>query len=166
VTAKVTRKAHSRVIAALAFATLFVLCLGLPRLLVVCRHGPDASLELAHFSVDHRAGGCCQGHGPGHGRPHRTDHGREARLPEREPGGAPAAAPGDSCEHSSLAIELNEPPRPHRPGIPDAPPAVASLPPVPPSAPQSRDADRLPPSTGPPRTDARTALLASTVLLI
>lgn len=132
---------HTAVLAAL------VLLLGLPRLFVLCTHADgDASLEFAH------AGGHCEHE--------HTVHG----------GGTPAAphedgdvAPGCSCEHDSLAIDLAPAPRPDTQA--DSLPAIGEALPRERPAPALRTPPHHPPATGPPRTDQRVALRASSQLL-
>ena len=123
-----------------------VLGLGMSRLLVLCtHHDGQASLEWTHAE-----GTCC--HHDGHDG-------------DRAPGGDPAIAPGAGCEHDSLAFDVMPTPKPDTGGEVPAPPAFAlvlfTLPPPP-----SPDALPHPPATGPPRTDRRTELRATSLLLL
>ena len=71
----------------------------------------------------------------------------------------------DGCEHVALGVELDLPP--HGAGLDDVPPqAFAAM--VLPVAMLGADTAPVPhpPATGPPRTDARVALRATTLLLL
>lgn len=129
----------------LALLATLVMAFGLPRLFVLCtHHGGEATLEW-----EHPAGSCCH-HGDA-GAPHDD--------------GDPAVLPGGGCEHESLAIGLAPPPRNADRGEVPAPACVgiapvAFEPPVWPAEPPH------PPATGPPRIDRRTALRATSLLLL
>lgn len=131
----------------LAWAALLVLTLGLPRLFVICV-GPHGG---AHVEVVHASGACCA-------------HDAERR--------APADVDGDAIDDdhrgcTDVALGLGTAPLPKAVSVDleqqsyamvfgfdvtdDRPDTTAGL---------------RPPSTGPPRPDRRTLLLASTVLLL
>lgn len=132
-----------------ATAALLVLALGLPRLLVLCQHaGGAASLTFVHA-----ADSCC----------HEHEHAQKAV--DRDHAG-PCAHPHDRCEHTHLAVEMAPAPRPD---------AEAGFDPLPPCAYLTMPSGTLPPprappphaaATGPPRVDRRTALRATTLLLV
>lgn len=141
------------------WAVLVMLCLGLPRFLVVCT-GPHChgSIEFVHAS-----GSCCQDH-----------HEVEVDCGEHDHGGddggdcgeGDAAEPG-RCGCTDIAFAIDEGPLPERVTFEfgDAP-VVAVLDEWPTYSPTEKHAAVLPPATGPPRTDQRTELLATTLLLI
>ena len=134
------------VIRAVAAAAALVLAMGLPRLLVLCRHGGESSLEFTHPH-----GACCQHGGP---------------AGDREPDRSPSTGPLEECEHTSLAVELAPTPRPDRAAPTDLPPLVGWLPPGLPRAALPQGCFVHPPSTGPPRRDRVTALHRTSLLLI
>ncbi|MBX3464540.1 MAG: DUF169 domain-containing protein [Planctomycetes bacterium] len=134
---------------AVTATALLVLAFGLPRVLVLCtEHDGSASLAFAHAP-----GSCC--------------HDATAFVVAAgEPGiGMPCAGAHEACEHSELAVELAPAPRPHAHGA-ETPPPAGSAPPALPEAPARHAAPTRPPATGPPRPDARTALRATTLLLV
>ena len=133
----------------LALVALLVLGLGLPRLFVICIHADGVGrVELMHAAgaccaeePQHAVSGCCADHA-----------------------GDKVAPPSRGCEHVHFAVELAPPPsgQDHH----DEPPPVFGWTeecattrswgtPVP-----------HPPATGPPRTDQRTLLRATTLLLL
>ena len=128
-----------------ATAWLALLVLGFPGSLVVCR-GPhcDRKIEVAHS-----ADSCC-----------------ESDAQHRAPGDTgETASEGHGCDDTVLGLLTG--PLPERVSVdPDDRPAPQS------TAAGSAESFRrdgsalLPPTTGPPRTDRRAALLASTVLLL
>lgn len=146
---------------------LVVLGLGLPRWLVVCS-GPHChgSVELAHAR-----GGCCSGrhelrpvqacceHGHGAGGACATGL---AGLDS----GRPSLADGcGSCEDVPLAFVEGPLPERQSHDLGDAVALVGIV--VVCTAPMQTGSVVVgPPATGPPRTDPRTALRATTVLLI
>jgi hypothetical protein len=146
---------------ALVWAVLCVLCLGLHRTFVVC-NGPhcDARVEIAHGR------GGCDGHDEAHGG-EALAHESAAGARDRDAGGERCEPDPHHCACSDRALALDEGPLPKSVQIhlgSDAPAATTGAEgafPPPPDVP-----DRKPPSTEPPRPDARTALRASTVLLL
>lgn len=141
------------------WAVLFVICLGLPRFLVVCT-GPHC-----HGSVEfvHASGSCCQDL---HAvevdcGPHEHDHGDEGDCGDRE------SAEPSRCGCTDVAFSIAEGPLPERITFEfhDCP-AVDVVDSWLAYTPSAQPATVLPPSTGPPRTDQRTELLATTLLLI
>jgi len=141
------------------WSVLFVICLGLPRLLVVCT-GPHC-----HGSVEfvHASGSCCQDpHAVEVGcGPHEHEHGDEGEC------GDPESAEPSGCGCTDVAFSLGEGPLPERITFefhesPAADVADSWLA----YTPTAQPATVLPPATGPPRTDQRTELLATTLLLI
>lgn len=132
----------------MTWGVLLVLALGLPRLLVVCT-GPhrDSRIEFVHQN------GTC-------GHDHEGED--DAAVGDR---GVVAREGHDGCV--DLALDIDTGPLPQRvvfdPPSPSCLPAAASL--VPESLPPLAAAVR-PPTTGPPRTDQGTELLASTRLLL
>jgi hypothetical protein len=76
---------------------------------------------------------------------------------------APDACGG--CVHVALGVELAPPPEPVEPPAALPAPAPLALPPAP-LADATARAPVHPPATGPPRCDARTALRATTLLLL
>lgn len=156
-----TQQVHGRVGQILVLLSLLVLCLGLPRLLVVCS-GPHChgSIEFVHAS-----GSCCQEH-------HEVEVGCGAHEHAQGDDDDGDYGEGDAAEPSrsgctDVALSIAEGPLPERITFEllDAPATdlVDSWLVDPPSA---QPATVLPPPTGPPRTDQRTELLATTVLLI
>lgn len=127
-----------------------VLALGLPRMLVRCRHGDHSHLTMA------LAADCCEHQGQG----------------ERSPGeGSPGERDGDTpqltepgCQHSGLGIDMAPPPRLAALTTIAAPPRGLASPWTPAGAQPPRRA--LPPATGPPRPDPRTERQATTRLLL
>ena len=141
------------------WAVLFVICLGLPRFLVVC-NGPHC-----HGSVEfvHASGSCCKDHHELRSScgTHDHDHGDEGDCGEGE-----SAEPGrHNC--TDVAFSIAEGPLPERitfefhdgPAVDVVDSWIAY-------SPSAQPAPVLPPATGPPRTDQRTELLATTLLLI
>lgn len=141
------------------WAVLLVICLGLPRFLVVC-NGPHC-----HGSVEfvHASGSCCNDHHELRSScgTHDDDHGDEGDCGEGE-----SAEPGrHNC--TDVAFSIAEGPLPERitfefhdgPAVDVVDSWIAYSPSVQP-------APVVPPATGPPRTDQRTELLATTLLLI
>lgn len=126
---------------------MLVLLSGLPRLLVHCLHlDGGSSIEFLHDD-----GICCLPPGA-------------AELPAL-PGDEPSLGAHYDCEHSSLAIDHGNPPRPVLPATPGA--TAWLLPQFGPATPtDADDRGRRPPQTGPPRPDHRTALRHSTLLLL
>lgn len=156
---------------ALALVALVVLCLGLGRALVVCTKpccGGHVKLTRAceaqstasamaksaeAKSAEDRVEGCacCAAH---------RDRGEREGEGERHGGGDCG-----SCVHVALGVELGLPPAPIDVPADGAVFDWLDLPALAPRLVVSRIAAH-PPSTGPPRCDRRTALLASTVLRI
>jgi len=142
-------------------AVLLMLCLGLPRFLVVCS-GPHChgSIEFVHAS-----GSCCQDHhevevGCGaHEHAHGEDNGGDC-------GDGETAEPS-RCGCTDVAFSIAEGPLPERITFEfhDAP-AVDVVDSWLAYTPSAQPDTVLPPATGPPRTDQRTELLATTLLLI
>ena len=143
------------------WAILVVLCLGLPRFLVVC-NGPHChgSIEFVHVS-----GSCCQDHHEvevgcrDHAHDH-DDHDGDGR------GEGDRAQPGrGGCTDIAFAIEEGPVPERYKVDFHDGAlvDVVAAWLAFTPSV---RVATVRPPATGPPRTDRRTDLLATTLLLI
>jgi hypothetical protein len=135
-----------------AFVTaLAVLCLGLPRMLVVCT-GPhcDARVQFAHAQ-----GGCCD-----------HDHEDAASAdPDGDGPEGPCCEDHGHCVDQALGIGVG--PLPERVGVDREPPPRAQVATTaPPPGPEVEGTVMRPPTTGPPRPDPRTALLASTVLLL
>jgi hypothetical protein len=135
---------RTSLIRTLAAAAALVLAMGLPRLLVLCEHGGEASLE---FAV---AGGCCH----------------EDGAPGRTPFEGPAAGATECCDHASLAVEMAPTPRPGPGAERDVPPLFGEISPDPNHPPPARQVPPHPPSTGPPREDRRTLLRATSLLLL
>lgn len=130
-----------------ATLALLVLVLGLPRLLVLCEH------ECGHVSLTfaHGPGACC--HEPA---PAAADDGHAG----------PRTRPDDGCDHTELAVDLAPAPRPATKAVPDTAPTCCLPPAATPSLPALRAPPRRPDPTGPPRTDRRSALRATTLLLV
>jgi hypothetical protein len=143
------------------WAVLFVLCLGLPRFLVVCT-GPhcQGSVEFVHAP-----GSCCQDH---HEVPDGCS-GHEHGDNDADGGdcGEGESAEPSRCGCTDVAFVIDEGPLPERITFEfsDAP-VVAVIDSWPDYRPTEHLAAALPPATGPPRTDQRTELLATTLLLI
>lgn len=136
-----------------AVLALLVLSLGLPRLLVLCSHA-DGSSSL---TFAHPAGSCCHDHTL---VPATVDAAHAGT-----PGGGTQAEPHDHCNHSELGIELMPAPRPatYAPPVPTLVGDFVAVG-VPPASPRAHPSP--PPATGPPRIDRRTALRATTLLLV
>ncbi len=143
------------------WAVLLMLCLGLPRFLVVCT-GPHChgSIEFVHAS-----GSCCQDHHEvevgcaAHEHAHGEDDGGDC-------GDGETAEPS-RCGCTDVAFSIAEGPLPERITFEfhDAP-AVDVVDSWLAYTPNAQPDSVLPPATGPPRTDQRTELLATTLLLI
>jgi hypothetical protein len=136
-----------------AVLALLVLAFGLPRLLVLCSHDDGCS----SLTFAHAPGACCHDHSIAAATPRAdTGSGHDAAL----------AVPHDHCDHSQLAVELAPAPRPDGDAAPGPAPACGlvaiELPPIWPVRAQPPQ----PPATGPPRVDRRTALRATTLLLL
>lgn len=137
----------------LAWAVLLVLSLGLPRLLVVCT-GPqcDSQIEFVHASS-----GCC-------GHDHDSVEVDDGEVPAEDGGEAIRDGHGDCVD---VALEIGMGPLPQRVALDTVSPVC--LPPAACFVPRSLPAlaaEVRPPPAGPPRTDQRTELLASTLLLL
>ncbi|HZN37445.1 MAG TPA: hypothetical protein VFD82_01505 [Planctomycetota bacterium] len=132
----------------LALVALLVLGLGLPRLLVICIHADG----IGRVEFVHAAGACCA---------QEQHHGGACCADD---GSAELAAPGRGCEHVDFAIELAPPPagQDHH----DEPPPVFGWIQERATARTSGTTVPHPPATGPPRTDQRTLLRATTLLLL
>jgi hypothetical protein len=146
------RTTWTRLAALAVIVALAVLCLGLPRMLVVCT-GPhcDGRIQLAHAQ-----GSCCD---------HEHDDAAPSDGPDGDEPGAPCCDDDGRCIDLALAIGIG--PLPERTGIDrEAPPRVQAEPPALPRLPAAALAVLRPHATGPPRADRRTALLASTILLL
>lgn len=120
----------------LATLAVVALAFGLPRLLRTCDHGDHRHLVVAF-------GGCEHGH----------DGAGDAGDDERDP---PARHDDPGCSSSGNAFEVVPPPRPFE--LP-----LAAAEPIDPGAPwwpraAQRRSPPMPPATGPPRPDDRTAL--------
>jgi len=143
------------------WAVLVVICLGLPRFLVVCT-GPHC-----HGSVEfvHASGSCCEDHHEVQGSCGAHDHDR-GDHDDGDCGGGDSALPG-RCGCTDIAFAIEEGPLPERISFEfhDAP-AVDVVDSWLAYTPSTQPATVLPPATGPPRTDQRTELLATTLLLI
>lgn len=143
------------------WAVLFVLCLGLPRFLVVCT-GPhcQGSVEFVHAP-----GSCCQDHHEVSDGCSEHEHG-DNDADGGDCGEGESAEPS-RCGCTDVAFVIDEGPLPERITFEfsDAP-VVAVLDVSPAYSPSEQRAAVLPPATGPPRTDQRTELLATTLLLI
>lgn len=140
------------------WSVLFVLCLGLTRFLVVCT-GPhcQGSVEFVHAS-----GSCCQDHHEVQGGCSEHDHGDD----HDDCGEGDSAEPG-RCGCTDVAFAIGEGPLPERITFESSDaPVVAVLGAWPTYSPSEPHVAVLPPATGPPRTDQRTELLATTLLLI
>lgn len=141
------------------WAVLFMLCLGLPRLLVVCT-GPhcQGSIEFVHAS-----GSCCEDHHEVQGGCGEHDHGEDDR---RDCGEGDSVESG-GCGCVDIALSIGEGPLPERVTFEfHAASVVAVVDSWLGYKPREQFVMELPPSTGPPRTDQRTELLATTLLLI
>jgi len=141
------------------WAVLVMLCLGLPRFLVVCS-GPHChgSIEFMHAS-----GSCCQDY-------HEVEVGCSEHDHGDDEGGD--CGEGDSAQSScggctDVAFAIDEGPLPEKVTFEfgDAP-LLAVVDSGHTFSPRTQPATVLPPATGPPRTDQRTELLATTLLLI
>jgi hypothetical protein len=129
-------------------AALLVLALGLPRLLVLCQHADgDASLVFAHA-----ADSCCHDASEAAAKDHDRD--------------GPVLHPCRRCEHTGLSVELSPAPRPDGAAAPTVPTVCGWSTVWTPPLPAMRALPRHPPATGPPRVDRRTALRATTLLLV
>ena len=145
------------------WAVLLVICLGLPRFLVICT-GPHC-----HGSVEfvHASGSCCRDQHEvevgrhSHDHDHDHDHGDEGDSGERE------SAEPRRCGCTDVAFSIAEGPLPERITFEfhDSP-AVDVVDSWLAGTPRAQLATVLPPATGPPRTDRRTELLATTLLLL
>lgn len=148
---RMTAARPHRLLLRVALLAAMVLLLGLPQVLVLCvHHDGDASLEWAHPE-----GTCCHHDA--------TVEGRVAS--EGDVDETPVIAPGGSCEHDTLAIDIAPPPQPETATAAPLHLAFAIAPFVTP-APMERTTTRRPPPTGPPRTDPRTELRATSLLLL
>lgn len=138
------------------WAVLLVLCLGLPRFLVVCTGSHcQGSVEFVHAP-----GSCCEDH-------HEVPDGcRECEHDDGDCGGGDSVEPS-RCGCTDVALVIDEGPLPERLTFEfsDAP-VIAVLDSWPAYSPSEQRVAVLPPATGPPRTDQRTELLATTLLLI
>jgi hypothetical protein len=125
---------------------LLVLCLGTSRSLVICT-GPHCD---GRIEVSHAGGSCCQ-----HGHDQDADH-RDG----------PAVSGGcGGCVDVALGIGVG--PLPERLSHDDTGPCCRLQ--ASPVVLESHDSHAVglqPPATGPPRTDQRTGLRATTLLLI
>lgn len=141
------------------WAVLLVFSLGLSQFLVVCT-GPHCrgTIEFVHAS-----GSCCQDHHEVQDGCGEHDHGDDDGG---ECGEGDSAEPS-RCGCTDVAFAIDEGPLPARITFEfsDAP-VVAVLDSCIAHSPSEQPATVLPPATGPPRTDQRTELLATTVLLI
>ncbi len=147
-----TRSRHHALLRILAIAASWVLVLGLPRLLVHCTDAAGSGrLEFAHeagtcrheANLAHPVHACCTTHGDG-APTLRTDHG---------------------CDDVSFVIELLPPER-HVGAGQDPPTAIAWVTHDDTVIAAGNATGLRPPSTGPPRTDQRTALRKTTLLLL
>lgn len=146
------------------WSVLLVLCLGLQRLLVVCS-GPHChgSIEFAHAS-----GSCCEDHHGVQGSCDERDHGSRDHGADEDGDGdvGESVAPGP-CGCTDVPVAIEEGPLPE--GIVfefhDIP-AITGIDSWFAYVPSPQAATVQPPATGPPRTDRRTQLLATTLLLI
>ena len=137
------------------WAILVVLGLSFSRFLVVCT-GPHChgTVEFAHAP-----GSCCQDHHEILDGRSEHDHGGDCDDDD-------AAKPSRcGCIDATLAIDEGPLPERFRFGFSDTP-MVAVSEAWPEDPPSEQRATVLPPATGPPRTDHRTELLATTLLLI
>jgi hypothetical protein len=125
----------------LATLALLVLVFGLPRLLRTCDHGDHRHLVVAFGGCEH----------PGHGD---ADDERDRPVRHDEEG----------CSSSGNAFEVGTPPRPFELALAPAAPISTAVPWLPPAA--QRRPRPLPPATGPPRPDDRTALRRTTRLQV
>lgn len=136
-----------------------VLCLGLPRFLVVCS-GPHC---LGNVEFAHAKGSCCDGH---HSDRSIAGSGPRSHGEAPAPGEDSITAQGCGCSDVPLAFEQG--PLPSRfagnLGNPETVTCVSAHTAI--HAASEVRSVHVPPATGPPRTDSRTALLATTVLLI
>ena len=101
----------------------------------------------------HAAGSCCHGH----------EHAPTTAGGDHD---GPCAQPHDGCAHTALSVEMAPAPRPDAKagGDPAPPCAVLPMPTVTPPSPRAPPPH--PAATGPPRVDRRTALRATTLLLV
>jgi hypothetical protein len=143
------RNGRDSTLRTLALVALLVLGLGLPRLFVICIHADG----IGRVELVHAAGACCA-----------TEHHHAADACCADHGGAGHATPSRGCEHVHFAVELAPPPtgQDHHD---EPPPAIGWV--------QDCATARSwgttvphPPATGPPRTDQRTLLRATTLLLL
>lgn len=143
------------------WVVLFVLCLGIPRCLVVCT-GPhcQGSIEFVHAS-----GSCCKDHHDLQGSCSVPEHGHRDHD-ESDCGEGESAAPS-RCGCTDVAFSVAYGPLTERIAFEfhDSP-AVDVVDSWIAYTPSAQPAPVLPPATGPPRTDQRTELLATTLLLI
>lgn len=129
----------------IAWAALLVLTLGLPRLFVICV-GPHGD---AHVAVLHTSGGCCA---------HDGAEGEGSDLD-----GDVVIADHGGCVDVALGVDTA--PLPKAKGVDlQHQTCTFAFPPVAAADQATSSTDWRPPSTGPPRVDRRTALLATTVL--
>lgn len=128
-----------------AVLALWVLVLGLPRLLVLCEHDGASHLEFAHGP-----GACC--------------HDEEIVTAPDDTHDGERALALHTCSHQELAFEVAPAPRTHAPVDQAPPPCLLVVHLVLP--PPAREALPRPPATGPPRPDAHAALRATTQLLL
>lgn len=153
---------------------LMVLALGLPRFLVVC-NGPHCD---GHIELTHRSGSCCDREHQAHAddeRAHEETAHRDACLPDEgceHQGCGERDADGDrACQGHrgcvDVALGLDTGPLPERVVLEhDDPPCAVAIDGVAPARLRFATTVVRPPPTGPPRIDQRTALRASTVLLL
>ena len=139
-----------------AWMVLVVLALGLSRFLVVCS-GPhcDGQIKIAGLR-----GSCCE---------HEL---RDSHCCEHEQSEAPEDDRGEvvsegECDCTDAGLGIGTGPLPERVSLDhDSQPCFQPVDLVLPESPHAHGVALRPPTTGPPRTDQRTALLASTLLLL
>ena len=150
------RHGRDTVLRALALVALLVLGLGLPRLVVICIHADG----IGRVEFAHAAGACCAQELQQPAWACRAQH----ACCSQHDGGIPMARPDHGCEHVDFAIELAPPPAgfAHH----DEPPPVVGCTQDGATARSPGTTVRHPPATGPPRTDRRTLLRATTLLLL
>lgn len=139
-----------------AWVVLLVLALGFPRFLVDCS-GPhcDGLIKIAGVR-----GSCCEHEG-------RDPQWCEQEQCEASEGDLGEVAWEGHCDCTEGVLEIGTGPLPERVSLEhDSQPCFQPIDLVLPESPHANGLALRPPTTGPPRTDQRTALLASTLLLL
>jgi hypothetical protein len=150
-----------------AWLGVVIVALGWMQSLVVCTKPCCGGHVRLAPRCDAPASTACAAAGCTVASPARACCAHDATVLARGDGSPQQAAPRrcGGCQHVALGVELGLPPEPAHPDA--APMACVAVPPTF-AMPAAGDARRVvhPPATGPPRCDERTALRASTLLLL